>query len=153
MIIQIDTREKQRAINKIQDYFDKNGIKYISSKLYVGDYMNMDNPKVIVDRKQNLFELVQNLCQHHERFSKELIRAKEAEIQIIILCEHSKNIKSLEDVKNWKNPRLKDHPLAMSGERAYKVMSTMQTSDKYNVRFEFCDKNSTGKRIVELLSN
>lgn len=152
MVIQIDTREKQRATEKIRDYFDSHGIKHISSKLYVGDYMSLDNPKLIIDRKQNLLELAGNLCQQHKRFTAELIRAKEAGIHIIILCEHGGKIQTLEDVKNWQNPRLKDHPLAMSGERMHKVMSTMQNSDKYSVEFQFCDKRSTGKRIAELLA-
>ena len=152
MVIQIDSREKQRAIEKIKDYFDRSGIKHISSKLYVGDYMSLDNPKLIIDRKQNLLELAGNLCQEHKRFTAELIRAKEAGIHIIILCEHGGKIQTLEDVKNWQNPRLKDHPLAMSGERMHKVMSTMQNSDKYSVEFQFCDKRSTGRRIVELLA-
>lgn len=152
MVIQIDTREKQRATEKIRDYFDGHGIKHISSKLYVGDYMSLDNPRLIIDRKQNLFELAGNLCQQHKRFTAELIRAKEAGIHIIILCEHGGKIQTLEDVKSWQNPRLKDHPLAMSGERMHKVMSTMQNSDKYSVEFQFCDKRSTGRRIAELLA-
>lgn len=152
MVIQIDSREKQRAIEKIKEYFDRSGIKHISSKLYVGDYMSLDNPKLIIDRKQNLLELAGNLCQEHKRFTAELIRAKEAGIHIIILCEHGGKIQTLEDVKNWQNPRLKDHPLAMSGERMHKVMSTMQNSDKYSVEFQFCDKRSTGRRIAELLA-
>ena len=54
MQIQIDTREKAKAIQKILQEFDKQGITQISSKLYVGDYMNYDNPRLVVDRKQNL---------------------------------------------------------------------------------------------------
>lgn len=151
MHIQIDTREKARAITKIIDYFDNNGIHHHSSKLYVGDYMSMDNPRVIIDRKQNLNELCGNVCQQHKRFSAELKRAKEAGIHIIILCEHSNRIKTLEDVRNWNNPRLKESPLAMSGERLYKVLKTMQASEIYDVEFLFCDKNHTGQRIVEIL--
>lgn len=152
MQIQIDSREKARAIQKIIEYFDSHGIGYHISKLYVGDYMSMDNPRLIVDRKQNLIEICQNLCQGHDRFTTELTKAKSAGIHIVVLCEHGGSIKSLKDVKNWKNPRLKDHPLAMSGERLYKVISTMQKSDKYSVSFEFCDKRNTGKRIIEMLS-
>ena len=44
MDIQIDTREKQRAIRKIIKTFDENGVKHFSSKLLVGDYMSLDNP-------------------------------------------------------------------------------------------------------------
>lgn len=74
MDIQIDTREKQRAIRKIIKTFDENGVKHFSSKLPVGDYMSLDNPRLIIDRKQNLQELCGNVCQQHERFKKELLR-------------------------------------------------------------------------------
>ena len=39
--------------------------------------------------------------------------------------------------------------MAMSGERLYKVLSAM--GEKYGVRFEFCKKADTGRRILELL--
>ena len=160
MIIQIDSREKAKAIQKIIEEFDRQGIKHPVSKLMVGDYMNYDNPRVIVDRKQNLTEVCSNVCQEHDRFRRELLLAKENGIQLIILCEHGKDIKSLEDVIFWKNPRSEKrkkidgkwqtvHTNAMKGDVLYKILTTLQ--EKYGVRFEFCDKDETGKRIVELL--
>lgn len=147
--IQIDTREKQKAIQKIVAEFDKREIPYFSSKLYVGDYMNLDNPRIIIDRKQNLAELCQNVVQGHKRFTGELQRAVDAGIKLIILCEHGGSIKKLEDVMNWKNPRLKISPMAVSGERLFKILHTIQK--KYNIDILFCDKRNTGKRIIELL--
>ena len=160
MIIQIDSREKAKAIQKIIEEFDRQGIKHPVSKLMVGDYMNYDNPRVIVDRKQNLTEVCSNVCQDHDRFRRELVLAKENGIQLIILCEHGKDIKSLEDVIFWQNPRSEKrkkidgkwqtvHTNAMKGDVLYKILTTLQ--EKYGVRFEFCDKDETGKRIVELL--
>lgn len=160
MVIQIDSREKAKAIQKIIAEFDRQGIKHPVSKLMVGDYMNYDNPRVIVDRKQNLTEVCSNVCQDHDRFRRELVLAKENGIQLIILCEHGKDIKSLEDVIFWKNPRSEKrkkidgkwqtvHTNAMKGDVLYKILTTLQ--EKYGVRFEFCDKDETGKRIVELL--
>ena len=58
MIIQIDTREKARAIKNILKTFDYNKIKHCSSKLIVGDYQNLEKPMIIVDRKQSLSEAV-----------------------------------------------------------------------------------------------
>lgn len=149
MIIQIDTREKQRAIKNIVNEFDANKIKHYSSKLYVGDYMNLDNPKIVIDRKQNLNELYQNVCQGHKRFSNELKRALEAETKMIILCEHGGGIKTLEDVKKWQNPRLELNPYAWDGTRLYKVLKTI--CEKYKTEFLFCKKSETGKRIIEIL--
>lgn len=67
--------------------------------------MSLDNPRLIIDRKQNLQELCGNVCQQHERFKKELIRAIDAGIRLVILVEHGPDIQSLEDVWFWKNPR------------------------------------------------
>ena len=39
---------------------------------------------------------------------------------------------------------------AVDGEQLYKSLCTIR--DRYNVRFEFCEKKETGERIVELLS-
>ena len=164
MDIQIDSREKARAIRKIIKYFEDNGIKHFSSKLLVGDYMSLDNPRLIIDRKQNLQELCGNVCQQHERFKKELLKAMDAGIQLVILVEHGPDINSLEDVYFWKNPRKHEDrwkwengkrvkyvisAKAVDGNQLYKSMCTIR--DRYGVRFEFCEKKDTGKRIVEIL--
>ena len=164
MDIQIDSREKAKAIQKIIKEFDSQGANYFSSKLLVGDYMNLDNPRVIIDRKQNLQELCGNVCQQHERFKRELIKAMQANIQLIILVEHGSDIKALEDVYFWKNPRKHEvrwktvdgkkvktviSAKAVDGNQLYKSLCTIR--DRYNVRFEFCNKNETGKKIIELL--
>ncbi|MCL2864575.1 MAG: ERCC4 domain-containing protein [Lachnospiraceae bacterium] len=164
MDIQIDSREKARAIQKIIKEFDKQGINYFTSKLLVGDYMNLDSPRLIIDRKQNLGELCQNVCQQHERFKNELIRAIQANIQLVILIEHGIDIASLEDVYFWKNPRKHDviwktidgkriktvrNAKATDGKQLYKSLCTIR--DRYNVRFEFCTKKDTGKEIIRIL--
>jgi len=148
-MIQIDSREKARAIQKIITYFDSVGIQHFISKLPVGDYMNFDNPRLIIDRKQNLQEICGNVCQQHKRFTDELRRANELGIKLVILCEHGGQIKSLDDVQKWVNPRLKDSPLAMSGTRLFKVLKTL--SAKYDVDFIFCSKSQTGRLIQAIL--
>lgn len=161
MVIQIDSREKARAITKIVEEFDRRGIRHPVSKLMVGDYMNYDNPRLIIDRKQNLSELCSNVCQQHERFRAELVRAQEYGIQLVILCEHGKGVRSLEDVIWWDNPRSVKRikgadgrwrnveTKAMQGDVLYKILCTMQR--KYGVQFLFCDKKEAGRRIVEIL--
>ena len=149
MTIQIDSREKARAIKKIVAEFNKRGITYFVSKLPCGDYCDLDNARFCIDRKQNLLEVCSNVCQQHKRFTEELKRANKLGIRLVFLVEHSPNIKSLEDVKSWVNPRLKESPLAVSGERLYKVLSTMEKT--YNTKFYFCSKAETGQRIIEIL--
>ena len=164
MTIQIDSREHKKELERIQKQFDELNIEYFVSKLYVGDYMNLDNPRVVIDRKHDLNELCGNVCQQHERFKKELIRAKEAGIQIIILCEEGDDIKDIVDVWFWENPRKKGYKWVMKdghpwkveckkppiqGKQLYKSLCTLV--ERYGVRFEFCNKRNTGKRIFELL--
>ena len=149
LTIQIDSREKARAIKKIIEEFGQQGVKYYISKLWAGDYMSLDNPRLIIDRKQNLTEMCSNMCQQHERFRAELTRAQEMGIKLIILIEHSNQIKSVEDVASWKNPRKKDGNKAMTGETLSKIMTTMER--KYGCEFMFTDKIHTGKRIIEIL--
>lgn len=151
MTIQIDSREHKKELERVQGQLERAGARIFISKLYVGDYMSLDNPRLIIDRKKDLQELCGNVCQQHERFRAELIRAKEAGIQLVILCEHGGQIKTLEDVYFWKNPRLKRSPRATTGEQLYKSLCTIK--DRYGVRFAFCDKRQTGKRIMEILSN
>ena len=151
MTIQIDSREHKWEMARIQRQLTAEGCKTIVSKLYVGDYQSLDNPRLVVDRKKDLQELCGNVCQQHERFRKELIRAIDAGISLIILVEHGSDVQTLEDVYFWDNPRRKDSPKATSGESLYRSLMTIR--DKYNVRFEFCTKEETGKKIMELLSN
>lgn len=149
MVIEVDTREKPKAIQTILKQFEAAGVQVIRSKLWVADYRLLDNPYLVIDRKQNLNELCNNVVQDHKRFAAELTRAKEVGISVVVLVEHGGAIKSIEDVPNWVNPRLKVSPLAVSGERLYKILKAMEYT--YKVRFEFCNKANTGKRILEIL--
>lgn len=168
MTINVDTREHQSEWNRIQKQFDSIGIQYFRSKLYVGDYMSLDNARLVVDRKKDLQEVCGNVCQQHERFKKELIRAMEAGIRIIFLIEHGPDIKTLEDVYFWQNPRKHEirwrynkqtgqkekyfvSPKAVDGKQLYKSLCTIQ--DRYGARFEFCTKDQTGRRIMEILKD
>lgn len=151
MMILVDSREHQNAIGGILEHFDRSGIRHAFTKLYVGDYQEVGNGLLVVDRKQSLLELVSNVCQQHERFRAELIRAEEAGIQLVILCEHGRGIRSLEDVERWQNPRRRTSPKAMNGDRLAAILRTMKV--RYGVEFRFCDKNETGKKIVEILTD
>lgn len=166
MNIQVDSREHKSEWERIKAQFDDLGVEYFRSKLYVGDYQSLDNPRLVIDRKKDLQELCGNVCQQHERFKAELVRAIQSGIKIIILCEHGEDIKAMEDVWFWQNPR--KHRViwktvngqrvktvasdkAIDGNQLYKSLCTIR--DRYNVDFVFCTKEETGKKIVEILSN
>lgn len=149
MIVQIDTREKSRAIKSIVATFDRLGVKHISSKLYVGDYMSLYNPRLVVDRKRNLLEVCGNVAQDLPRFRRELERARDAGIKMVVLVEHGPDVREMPDVLYWRNPRLSESPMALSGERLYRKMAVLARS--YGVDWQFCTKAQTGRRILEIL--
>ena len=162
--IQIDTREHKQEVIRIEQQFDSLGINHFRSKLYCGDYQSLDSGRLVIDRKKDLLEVAGNVTQQHIRFQKELLRAKDADIRLIILCEHGEEIQSLEDVYFWHNPRLdemkwttvngrpcrvKKYPAATTGMQLYRCMLTIR--ERYGIQWEFCQKHETGKRIAELL--
>lgn len=149
MTIQIDTREHKFEVARIQRQLEREGADTFLSKLDVGDYMNTDNPHLSIDRKKDLTELCCNVTQQHERFRRELIRALDHGVHLVILIEHGPDIQSLEDVYFWENPRRAKSPRATNGEQLYKSLLTMQ--ERYGVEFAFCDKRHTGKKIIEIL--
>lgn len=149
MVIQIDSREKAKAIKTIISTFEELGVDYYTSKLYTGDYMSLDNARLVVDRKQNLSEVCINLCQDRPRFVRELKRAQDAGIKIVFLIEHGRGYKTLEDVQKWVNPRSKVSPMAANGERLYRIMLALRNT--YCIEWRFCTKAETGKEIVKIL--
>lgn len=143
-IIICDTREKGNK--KILEYFAKVNQDYIISKLEAGDYMIYKNYTTIIDKKDGLLELANNLCHtsEHQRINREIARAKELGcVNFIFLIQDSK-IKTIEDIKNWSSPHTK-----VKGETLLKIMTTMK--QRYGCRFIICPRKDMGKKIIELL--
>lgn len=139
-----DTREKKNQ--HIIQYFEQREIPYRIAKLDTGDYMDDGNSHLTIDRKQNLDELCQNLFSpDRSRFWREVRRAKEERIKMIVLIEQGGRIKTLKDVPQWRGKYTK-----VSGYRLYNEICRCHIA--YGVEFLFCDKRSTGKRIAELLA-
>lgn len=167
MTIIQDTREQAKKHNHVLDGFQQLGINVVRSKLFVGDYTRIDNMTVCVDTKKDLQEVYGNLIQDHRRFTDECKAAFSAGIKLIVLCEES-GIKSVQDVANWKNPRvlrwerlrdahkrgkqmnkqLSPYP-PVSSERLCKAMQTI--AERYHIEWRFCDKADTARTICEIL--
>ena len=137
-----DTREKKNS--HILKYFETHNIEYVERKLDVGDYMDSDNPQLSIDRKQNLEEIAGNLCTASNRFWREVRRARESGVKLIVLIEHSGTIHNIEDVKQWKSKYSR-----VTGRRLTEEMYKVHIA--YHVEFLFCDKRSTGRRIYEII--
>ena len=148
----VDSREKPRAIGRILAYFDKSGIQYEVSKLLFGDYMDYSNPKLVIDRKQNIAELAKNCTADHERFRRELERVKATGSELVVLVEQNRykdrdeyvQVRGISDLIRWSSP----HTM-VRGEKVYRVLASW--GSKYPLRVEFCDKRSTGRMILKIL--
>ena len=151
-MILVDTREKPKAIGKILSYFEANGIEYDVSKLYVGDYIRYDDPRLVIDRKQNIAELAKNCTSDHERFRWELERVKKAGARLVVLVEQNRykdrdewvEVRNISDLMCWSSPHT-----VVTGEKVYRVLASWCV--KYPISVEFCDKRSTGRIIAETL--
>ena len=147
----VDSREKwtqshnAKPGRNVKDYFTRHQIPYTVQKLDCGDYMYPDG-KVSVDRKGSLQELATNLMNRSDsaRFWREVRRAKESGIQLIVLVECGSQFRSIRDVSKWKS---KYSPV--TGKRLMDEMTRVEYA--YGVQFRFCDKRSTGRVILELL--
>lgn len=165
MTIQCDSREQKWE--HVRNYFDRTGVRWVRSKLFIGDYGRLDNLSVVVDRKQSLNEVEGNLTKQHERFRKEAKRAKDNGIRLIVLVEAS-GIHCLDDVAKWQNPRrvrwekvdqahargkmlsTKISPKPpVDGEQLARIMQTM--ADKYGLEWRFCCHQDAGREILKLL--
>lgn len=166
MTIIVDSREQKWK--HVQTGFDRLGLRWIRSKLYVGDYGRVDNLSTVIDRKHDLQEVSGNLVQEHERFRRECIRARDAGIRLIVLVEES-GLESVEDVKSWVNPRRgawerisRTHRAGkmldiriptkppVSGATLAAIMTAM--SERYGVEWQFCPADHTAGRIADILA-
>ena len=168
MTIIEDTRNKDGQHDNIHQYCEGKGIILRRSKLDTGDYILA--PRIAVDTKQGMTEVYGNLIQDHERFRRECIRAQEDGTILVILVENDDNIRCLDDVEHWDNPRVheyyKNYAWALAAKkkgkavkipsppvnnnRLIKMMETM--TERYGVRWMFCDRSETGQKVVEILS-
>ena len=161
MVLIEDTRQQAGKHKNVQAYCSRHEIELQRHKLDVGDYM-LPGGTVSVDTKSGLQEVYYNLITGHDRFRRECVRARESGIRLVVLVEEA-GITTLEDVKGWVNPRIVAYEWAVehgynpackappiSSPRLYGIMKTME--ENYGIRFEFCHKHSTGKRILEILT-
>lgn len=145
MKVWIDSREKPQAVRSIIAWLDRHGIEHERTALKTGDYMLDGQPGLIIDRKGGLQEICMNLCSpDRRRFYNEVRRAHDQGIRLVILCEQY-GVKSLADVASWRNPYGK-----VTGRQLQDAIYKMEIG--YGVPVLYCDKRSTGRRIVEILT-
>ena len=82
-----DTRNKIDKNTHIREYFDKQGIQLIRTKMLVGDFTLPTKQDVCIDLKKDIQELIGDLTSQHERFKRELQLSKQCNIKLIILIQ------------------------------------------------------------------
>ena len=144
VIYEFDTRDRKDAY--VTDYFDKQGMKWIRTKLYAGDVKLLNSTRVIIDLKANTEEIAHNICNNkeHLRLVREIERAKEILCEDFIFLIKDDKIKSVEDLIKWTSNKTK-----VKGATLYKAMCTM--TKKYGCRFIFTSKKNAPKKVIELL--
>lgn len=156
MQIIVDTREKKASVENILKRFNELGISYQRKKLDTGDYVNSEDENsnqlhIVIDRKGGgLDELAYNLGVDRVRFHKELKRAKDNHIHLIILIA-DENRTTLDDVLDWE-PAFKTPKRTMNGQM---LLSLIQQAILYYgeaVYFQFCKPEQMADEIIRILS-
>ena len=145
-----DTRQQAGKHELKHTTWREHGVHYVRCALPWGDYMAV--PDVVVDTKASMQEIAQNIggsAAEHNRFRRELQGAHEAGCHLYVLVENDEEIRSIDDVALWVNPRLIDSPKAITGERLAKAMQTME--ERYGVTFLFCSPERAAAMICYLL--
>ena len=141
-----DTRNKVGKHNNIASYCQRHGIELVRECLDVGDYM-FPGGKVAIDTKESLDELATNLLNRKDssRFWREIRRSFAQGTKLIVLCECGGKYKTVNDLQTWRSK--------YSGVSGIKLIHEIVRCEyAYGTVFKFCDKRSTARLIIELLT-
>lgn len=161
----------------VSDIFQKYNIKGLSEEVMtriiydpdVGRYpereiLEICNKYSVDDDAEKEFQKL--YVKRHGFFHRGLKRAEYGEVKLYILVENKENVKSIDDLESWDNPRSRmqkwvttpsgerrkvlKYPTATSGETLAKALRTMEK--RYGVKFLFCRSEDAGEKIVSLLT-
>lgn len=142
-----DSRQKRGKHEEKRMYFADRGIIVKRAQLPWGDYMVM--PSIVVDTKQDIIEIAQNLCggvSERNRFAEEMKGAKMAGIKLVFLIED----KRFGKVSDLYETKMKLHSgKVVRGEQLATAMSICEI--RYGCEFQFCSPEEAGHRIIEIL--
>ena len=168
MVIYEDTRQQKGKHEAKRAWFEAHGIEVVRKKLDAGDYAT-DQSNILIDTKRNLTEVAMDVGRDHDRFAREMERARDAGCRLVVLVEVGFPYRSTEDVTRWVNDtcrrcdqyrRLLCDPAAngrckryrskpMRGSTMAKIIQSMERD--YGCRFEYVNPRYSARRICELL--
>ena len=148
-----DTRQQAGKHEAKREWWGREGVSIVRSKLAFGDYALP--PAVSVDTKMSIAELAMDIDQQHERFRAECSGAKEAGCLLVVLVENDDGVRDLAGLAAWNESPAqfavrKRAVRRLEGARLAKACMTMQR--RYGVRFEFCAPGDAARRVVEILT-
>lgn len=140
-----DTRQQAGKHDHVSVWMASHGVEFLQrhEALPFGDYM-ADGSNVAVDTKRDLYELAGNVGKDHARFVREMERARTAGYRLVVLIEQHPAYNDREKLKGWRNRRGR-----IQGPTLEKMLTRLE--ENHAVRFEFCHKRDTARRICELL--
>ena len=168
MVIYEDTRQQKGKHESKRAWFEAHGIEVVRKKLDAGDYAT-DQSNILIDTKRNLAEVAMDVGRDHDRFAREMERARDAGCRLVVLVEVGFPYRSTEDVTKWVNDTCKRcdyyrrvlcEPSAsgrcrryrskpMRGSTMAKIIQSMERD--YGCRFEYVNPRYAARRICELL--
>lgn len=161
--LRIDSRQQRGKHNAKNEWFAAHGIDTVTMKLDTGDYAYAPS-NILVDTKKDVDELAMDCGKDHARFVREIDRAAAAGCRLVVLIEQRPEYNDREKLSHWAgyacrrcrkcNPNAGDKCRVrkytpMHGARLAKIMAKLESD--HGVRFEFCDKRASAKRICDLL--
>lgn len=179
LILVEDDRNKQGKHTAKNEAWAAHDISVVRRRLPFGDYVavrktDIDEPiediSVSVDTKANIDELAGNLKGQHDRFRNEAIRALEAGCHLVILVENTEGIRTLDDLRRWKESSLsynrrkrrnvraeryagEDLRTAKDGHVYDKGIAHIceEMSRKYGIEFDFCAPDEAWAAVMRHL--
>lgn len=167
-VIYEDTRQQDGKHDTKHRWFESHGIEVVRKKLDYGDYM-VDGSNISIDTKRSISEVAMDVGRDHERFAREIERAREAGYRLVILVECGAPYRTADDLVHWTNKacRMCEHyrrllcdPKAggrckkykrkpMQGATVARTIKSMKES--HGCRFEFVHPMHSAVRICEIL--
>lgn len=168
MIVYEDSRQKVGKHEAKRQWFKAHGIELVRKKLDAGDYAT-ENSNILIDTKRSLSEVAMDVGRDHERFVREMERARDAGYRLIVLVEVGAPYRTTADVARWTNDackrcehyrRLLCDPNAsgrckkyrrkpMRGPTIVRIIQSLE--QEYGCRFEYVNPRYSARRICELL--
>ena len=168
-----DTRQQVHDGDKHANkhlWWERHGVGVERRKLDFGDYARADGTSnVVVDTKRSLDEVVGNVGRSHDRFVRELDKARNAGCRLVILIEVGAPYTTVDAIARWTSGvcrrcdlyrkcicdpaasgqcRRKRHK-PMQGRTLLRIMRSLERD--HGCRFEVCHPAHSAARICELL--